>query len=124
MIEIRLQWVFCLKCLNELVCKNLHFFYNDGSNSGYFKHDEGMPPKFGPDEQKYCKKYNDTITDDLDDEILKEAEKNVQERWNKENRQYNHPQNDCQSYILEVFSEYNKIKSDRKERNESDIEVS
>ena len=64
------------------------FFYDDGTNSGYFKHDKGTTPIFGADDSSLLSNYNAPRIKGLDDNRLRAAEKAVQERWKREGRQY------------------------------------
>ncbi|OQA03670.1 MAG: putative deoxyribonuclease RhsC [Planctomycetes bacterium ADurb.Bin401] len=93
-------------------------YYDDQpSNSGYFG-DSDNGPVFRNDLPGRQSKYNKTIHRNLDDNLVRQAEKNVQERWRKEykagGRRYNHPDNDCHTYINEVVREAVRLEREQK----------
>jgi RHS repeat-associated protein len=92
--------------------EHYQFFYEDGSDSGYLGDKNGQM-QFGSD----CpnkNKYKDPIAKGSDDDLLKQAEKNVQYRWKNEGRTYNHPENDCQTYACSVLSEFLNLRTSSK----------
>jgi len=95
------------------------FFYNDNTNSGYLgdQSSSNKAPRFGADDSKFLPKYyKQPLVKNLDDNLLRKAERSVQDRWNEEakrgERQYSWPSNDCQTYADAVLDEYMKIKKE------------
>jgi len=80
-----------------------HIWYDDGTNSGFMGKDE----KINKEKIFTIKDYDfthDTII--YDDDILKQAEKNVKKTWNLD---YDLVKNNCQHYMDAVRAEYNTI---------------
>jgi RHS repeat-associated protein len=99
--------------------QHYQIFYSDGSNSGYFKpKKKSRPPVFKSDKKENVMTYGNIIVSELDDKVLQLAEYRTQLKWQiewlKGGRRYNHPTNDCQTYILEVLYEYNRIMHEQK----------
>jgi len=90
--------------------------YNDGSNSGYFGGSSwfglGGTPVFGTDRNRTARDYK-TFLNNLDDELLRRAERNIQNRWQNEGRRYHPLDNSCQTYILDVLREYRKLEKEQ-----------
>ena len=88
--------------------RHWQFFYDDGSNSGYLGNGKDGNPHFSEDDapKELQKQYRDREgLCGKDDDLLRQAETNVQERMTKEKVQYKWQETDCQSYIFEVLRE-------------------
>jgi len=68
-------------------------------------------PNFRADEN--TSRYDRDVLNNLDDDLLREAERNVQDRWRREGRKFHWRDNNCQNYILEALKEYNKLKKEK-----------
>jgi RHS repeat-associated protein len=98
-------------------------YYNDNTNSGYFG-DSKSGPVFRPDLPGRAEKYHHKIFRNLDDNLMKQAEMLVQEQWRKEyqqgGRRYDHPYNDCHTYIFEVVQMALELQKQQNEKNSGD----
>jgi RHS repeat-associated protein len=88
-------------------------FYDDGSNSGYFGQRKGNII-FEQDEGGITT-YPHVRSGHLDDDLMRMAEREVQERWRREfaagGRRYSHPYNDCHTYVNDVLYTYNRLRT-------------
>jgi len=110
---------------DTIYARHWQIFYDDGSNSGYFG---GLfiyywgPPDFRPDEPGNLSRYDRVVLTGLNDRILKLAEAKVQVRWfrkyHTEGLQFDLTDNSCQTYVLDVLREYNKLKKQEDARVE------
>ncbi|MGD0077362.1 MAG: RHS repeat-associated core domain-containing protein [Sedimentisphaerales bacterium] len=97
---------------NTIYSNHWQVLYNDGTNSGYFggnsQSGAGGTPVFGQDPHRTNQDYRPFKTG-LDDQLLRQAESIVQERWRNEGQQYDFLNHSCQTYILEVLREYRML---------------
>ena len=99
---------------NTIYAQHWQIFYNDGSNSGYFGNSWAIwgSPVFGPTSATESD-YN-IFLKNLDDNLLKQAESNVQSQWRSEGKSYDLVNHSCQTYVIDVLREYQKLKKEKK----------
>jgi hypothetical protein len=79
-----------------------HFFYDDGTNIGYG--DTGFMTKEDASDYIFQDKY-------YDDDIMKQAEKNIEDKWKPED--YCLIGHNCQNYAEDLRDEYEKLKAEQ-----------
>ncbi|MFN0086213.1 MAG: RHS repeat-associated core domain-containing protein [Blastocatellia bacterium] len=91
-------------------------FYDDGTNSGFFDNDEIRPDRgHSNDDYDFTRNPNH-----YDDDLMREAERNVQQNWDVDWRMpWWNPLdwNNCQDYVETVRQEYERLREER-ERQE------
>jgi RHS repeat-associated protein len=95
--------------------------YNNGTNSGYFGGNSwfglGGDPVFGQDSDRINQDYRPFRTG-LDDQLIRQAESIVQQRWRQEQQQYHLLNHSCQTYVLQVLKEYRILQQEQQQQQQ------
>jgi len=96
------------------------FRYNDGSNSGYYDNSRVRADDAPKELQD---RYKD-VGPELDDDTLRQAERNLAKDWdqgtNPDAEPYHRRKHNCQDYADAVEKEYNRLKEEEEKKKEKE----